>query len=227
MAPATAANPISNHDLSPGDHTMNDRKLASILALTFVTAAPAVAADKTVDVRFDPGKQSKEIQSSITGEAGVNYMLAVRQGQAMQVLFAPKKGSCYFNAWEPGRTDGAVHIGSSAGNEFGANPTQAGTYRVQVYQMRATARRNETCSYSISFEVTGAGTAAAAKTAAAPSEVAKGACLFKMGTEASIVGTSALKPGFWEIVLQAKSGGKRVACTVSDAGDIQEWTPMR
>jgi hypothetical protein len=32
---------------------------------------------------------------------------------------------------------------------------------------------------------------------------------------------------FWEIVLQAKKDGKRVACTVSDGGDVQEWTPTR
>lgn len=199
--------------------------LAATLALT-LGATSASAADQNVNVTFDRGKQSKTLQSSITGEAGVNYLLGVRQGQAMQVMFTPKKGSCYFNVWEPGKTDMAVHIGSAAGNEFAVNPTTAGTYRVQVYQMRATARRNETCNFSISFEVTGEGKAGAAK-AAAPSEVAKGACLFKMDTEATIVGVSPLRPGFWELVMQAKGTGKRVACTVNDSGEIQEWTPMR
>jgi hypothetical protein len=213
-------------DPDSGDPTMKSLRLAAAVALT-LAASPAFAADQTVEVKFDRGKNSKTIQSSITGDADTNYLLVVRDGQTTQVLFTPKKGSCYINVYEPGNADAAVHIGSSVGNEFGANPTLAGTYRVQVYQMRATARRNETCSYSISFEVSGAGTAGAAKAAAAPSETAKGACLFKVAEDATIVGSSALRPGYWELVLQKKKDGKRVACTVSDGGEIMEWTPMR
>ena len=120
-----------------------------------------------------------------------------------------------------------MHIGSSAGNEFGANPTKAGAYRVQVYQMRATARRDETCTYTISFEVTGQGTAGASAPAAAPSEVAKGACLYKIGVDADIVQTSALKPGYWEIIMKAKSGARKVACTVNDGGEVSDWVEMK
>lgn len=207
---------------------MKIRTLAPTVALALAVATPALAADPTVNVVFDRGKNSKEIRSSIKGETGVNYTLGVRQGQVMQVLFKPIKGSCYFNAFEPGSDDSAVHIGSSAGNEFGASPTKAGTYRFNVYQMRATARRNETCSYSISFEVTGEGTSAApAASGAAPSEAAKGACLYKMGVDATVVQVSALRPGYWELIMRAKADGKRVACTVSDGGEIAEWTPMR
>jgi hypothetical protein len=197
------------------------------LALTIALIPPAFAEDSTVNVSFDRGKQAKEIRSSIRGEAGVSYLLPVRQGQVMQVLFTPTKGSCYFNVYEPGNPDMAVHIGSTAGNEFGASPTKAGTYRIQTYQMRATARRNETCDYKISFEVTGEGTAGTATAAAGPSEVAKGACLYKIGVDASIVQTSALKPGYWELILRAKSGRKKVACTVSDGGEVSDWVEMK
>lgn len=203
-------------------------RFATAFAIVAVLSAAAFAADEKVNVSFDRGKSSKEITSSITGDAGVDYLLQVGQGQVMQVLFSTSKGSCYFNAFEPGNPDAAVHIGSAAGNEFGASPTKAGTYRFQVYQMRATARRNETCSYTISFEVTGEGTAGAgAPAAAAPSEVAKGACLFKIGVEADIVQTSALKPGYWEIIMKARSGARKVACTVSDGGDVSDWVEMK
>jgi len=178
-------------------------------------------------VSFEPGKSSKEIKSSIKGDAGVDYLLSVKQGQVMQVLFLTRKGSCYFNVFDPGSPDMAVHIGSSAGNEFGASPTKSGTYRIQVYQMRATARRNETCDYTISFEVTGDGTAGAGAAAPAPSEVAKGACLFKIGVDADIVQTSALKPAYWEIIMKAKSGDRRVACTVNDSGEVSDWVEMK
>lgn len=197
------------------------------LALAASLAPAAQAADSTVQVAFERGKQSREFRSSITGDAGVNYLLPVLEGQVMQVLFAAQKGSCYFNVFEPGSPDAAVHIGSSAGNEFGASPTKAGTYRIQVYQMRATARRNETCSYSISFEVTGEGRRGTAPAAAAPSEVAKGACLFKFGADARVVQTSALKPGYWELVLQADGSSRKAACTVSDGGDVADWVEMK
>ena len=200
---------------------------AFAVAAVMTASASALAADKTVTVSFEAGKSSKEITAIITGDAGVNYMLSVKQGQVMQVLFSTSKGSCYFNVFEPGNPDAAVHIGSSAGNEFGANPTKAGAYRVQVYQMRATARRDETCTYTITFEVTGQGTAGASAPAAAPSEVAKGACLYKIGVDADIVQTSALKPGYWEIIMKAKSGARKVACTVNDGGEVSDWVEMK
>ena len=67
----------------------------------------------------------------------------------------------------------------------------------------------------------------AANTAAGPSEVAKGACLFKMGVDADIVQTSALKPGYWEIIMKAKSGNGKVACTVNDKGKVEDWVKMK
>jgi len=200
--------------------------LATLL-LSLILPASAFAQDATVNVAFERGAHSKEIRSSIKGDAGVNYLLPVRQGQVMQVLFSTQKGSCYFNVYEPGNPDAAVHIGSSVGNEFGASPTKAGTYRIQVYQMRATARRNETCRYSISFEVTGEGRSGAAAAAAGPSEVAKGACLYRIGEDAHIVQTSALKPGYWEIIMRAKHGSRKAACTVSDSGEVNDWVEMK
>jgi hypothetical protein len=197
------------------------------IALARAGPATAFAQDSNVDVFFDRGMNSKEIRSSITGDQGVNYMLSVRRGQVMQILFSTTRGSCYFNVWEPGNPDSAIHIGSSDGNEFGASPTKAGTYRVQVYQMRATARRNETCRYSISFEVTGEGSSVRPTAASGPSEVAKGACLYKIGVDAAIEQASALRPGYWEIIMQAKSGNRKVACTVNDSGVIADWVEMR
>lgn len=204
-------------------------KQITAFAITLALAVPATAfaQDSTVDVRFDRGMNSKEIRSSITGDQGVNYRLSVRHGQVMQILFSQIRGSCYFNVWEPGNPDSAIHIGSATGNEFGASPTKAGTYRVQVYQMRATARRNETCKYSISFEVTGEGSSGRPTAASGPSEVAKGACLYKIGVDAGIEQTSALRPGYWEIIMKANRGNRKVACTVSDGGEIADWVEMR
>lgn len=206
------------------------RPRTPLIAFASVMLCATAAVAATVDVAFDRGKHFKNISGSIKADADVDYLLRVREGQVMQVLFERSKGSCYFNAYEPGKPDSAVHIGSSAGNEFGASPTKAGIYRFQVYQMRATARRGETCDYKISFEVTGegkAGTAPAAAAAAAPSEVAKGACLFKIGVDASITQARSLKPGQWELTLLARSGGRKVSCTVDDGGTVSGFTDIK
>ena len=140
---------------------MTHRRLAA--ALLFATlimpcATPLEAQDTTVTVTCDPGTWAKTIKGTITGDAGANYEIAAKAGQVLQVLFAPVgRGACYMNVFEPGAPDAAVHIGSAAGNEFGASPTKAGVYRVQAYQMRSAARRKQTCRYTVSFELTGAG----------------------------------------------------------------------
>jgi hypothetical protein len=202
------------------------RILSLALAAALAVAPAALAADKTVQVTFAGGQTSKAIKSTIKGDHGVNYMLTVGAGQVMQVLFAPGNPSCYMNVYEPG-ADSAVHIGSTVGNEFAANPTKAGAYKIQVYLMRNAARRNETCKYSISFEVTG--TAGAGRTAAAgaPSELAKGKCLYRFKDDGAIVTTSALKPGYWELIIQAKAQPRKAACTVNDDGTIADWVEMK
>ncbi|MCZ8375816.1 MAG: hypothetical protein O9342_10595 [Beijerinckiaceae bacterium] len=106
-------------------------------------------------VTFPRGATATEIRGTLRGSADATLLLRTAPGQVMQVLFTSANRSCYFNAFEPGREE-AVHIGSSAGNEFGRSPTVAGEYRFQIYLMRNAARRNETCRYRISFEVTGA-----------------------------------------------------------------------
>jgi hypothetical protein len=63
--------------------------------------------------------------------------------------------------------------------------------------------------------------------ATGPSEVAKGACLYKIGVDAYTDQVSALKPGYWEIIMKAKSGHRKVACTVSDEGEIKDWVEMK
>ncbi len=124
-----------------------------IAAMSVTTAQAQSGAERTV--RFRPGATAAEVAGSIRGDGDVTYRLRAARGQVMQVLFAPTNRSCYFNVFEPGQAE-AVHNGSVSGNEFGRSPTTAGDYRFQVYLMRNAARRNETCRFRISFELTGA-----------------------------------------------------------------------
>jgi hypothetical protein len=119
------------------------------------TTVLANAADRTVVVKFPKGAMVTTLKGAVKGYDGVAYQIEAGAGQTMQLLFAPRNSSCYFNVFEPGASE-AAHIGSTVGNEFGANPTKPGTYKAVVYLMRNAARRNETCRYQLSVEITGA-----------------------------------------------------------------------
>lgn len=131
-------------------------RIRLLLAATLLAASPfsASAADRSETVKFMPGTFNALRKSSIKGNDGVNYVVSARAGQVMQVLFSPSNRSCYMNVLPPGGGD-AVFNGSISGNEFTSNLTATGTYTVQVYLMRNAARRNETCKYTVSFEITG------------------------------------------------------------------------
>lgn len=127
------------------------------IAMTALAMAPgpaALAEDRTVPVRFQPGATAATVKGSIRGDRGINYTFETVAGQTLQVLFTPSNRSCTLNVYAPG-ADEAVHIGSVAGNAFGQAATRAGTYRAQVSLMRNAARRNETCRHTLSIEITG------------------------------------------------------------------------
>ena len=124
------------------------------IALLAVAIGSVNADDANRKVVFPKGATATTVAGKISGRDGVNHLIDSGAGQTMQILFAPSNRSCYINVFTPGATE-AAHIGSSAGNEFGVEHTKAGTYRVQTYLMRNAARRNETCRYRLSIEITG------------------------------------------------------------------------
>lgn len=124
-------------------------------ATLFATGETALAADRTETVKFAAGASNATVKGAIKGYDGIAYKLGASAGQVMQVLFSPSNGACYFNVFAPGNSSEAVFNGSMTGNEYSANLKKSGNYTVQVYMMRSAARRNETCRYTISFEITG------------------------------------------------------------------------
>ena len=125
--------------------------LFSILALA---AAPAAteAADREVVVRFEAGTTSAAYKDSTRGYDMVSYILDARAGQTLTIDFAASLGSCEFAVQRP---DGQGNISDSLANPsaFTAALEDTGRYRVNVFLMRATARRGLTCFYSIRFEI--------------------------------------------------------------------------
>jgi hypothetical protein len=140
--------------------------IACLLAGIIGLAAASRAADRTEAVHFAKGHSSATMKGSITGDDGVVYQLSAAEGQTMSVRLQRSSGSCYFNVLPPGSGVEAIFIGSTSGDEFTGTLSMSGTYRVQVYQMRATARRKETCKYALTVEIHGGSAAAAPPEAA-------------------------------------------------------------
>jgi hypothetical protein len=124
-------------------------------ALLAASMSCAAATDRMETVRFKPGAMSTTLNGTIRGYDGVKYVVGAAAGQVMSVLFSPRNRSCYINVWAPG-ADTAVFNGSSAGNEFATNLSATGDYTIQAYLMRNAARRNESCRYRLTIEITGA-----------------------------------------------------------------------
>ena len=55
---------------------------------------------------------------------------------------------------------------------------------------------------------------------------AQRACTDMMGAAVNIEKVSALRPGFHEIIMKEINGNRRVACTVSDSGALEDWVEM-
>jgi hypothetical protein len=124
--------------------------LGALIAMIGVADAGA----RSETVKFKPGAISATVSGRIKGYDGVDYLFDARAGQVISILFAPKNTACYFNVFAPGAAT-AVHIGSTGGNEFTGRLKADGKYRAQVYLMRSAARRNETCKYSMTIEISG------------------------------------------------------------------------
>lgn len=125
---------------------------AALLALA--GALPAKAADEVrrVDVHFAAGASSASYTGKVRGYNTVEYRLDARAGQVMSVSFKPRRTSAYINVTAPG-TDTALFVGSVSGNSFTGTLPADGVYVVQVYLVRAAARRNESSDYSIDFRI--------------------------------------------------------------------------
>jgi hypothetical protein len=134
--------------------------LATVGVVGFALASSA--ADRSENVHFAKGHSSATLKGSITGDHGVVYKLDAMEGQEMSVRLERSSGSCYFNVLPPGSGPEAIFVGSTSGDEFSGTLSASGAYRVQVYQMRATARRKETCRYAITIAIKGDAASSAA-----------------------------------------------------------------
>ena len=181
-------------------------RVLGVLTLAAVVAGPLAAADavRQERVEFAPGASEATVQGGIAGYDSVEYQVAAAIGQMMTVSLEADNASAYFNIYRPGDLPGqstALHVGARDGNDWKATLRKTGDYTVQVFLIRAAARRAETAAFTLTVGVTGEPTAViepAQKTAAPEA---------KASDEAPVMATPGPDladgltggPDFWEV----------------------------
>ena len=105
-------------------------------------------------VELPRGRSAHMVQGRIRGDAYVDYRVHAAAGQVLSVKLSGSHSQNFFNVLPPD-SESAMFIGSSAGNQFKRIAPMDGDYVVQVYLMRAAARRNAASNYSLTVGVTG------------------------------------------------------------------------
>jgi Bacterial SH3 domain len=131
---------------------------AALVAFTTLTGSlqivPARADDVSYTVRFGPGSSSARYDGRIEGYDGARYTFDARRGQQIIVKLRTKNPQAYFNISALG-SDSALFVGSTSGNSFSGSLPRSGKYVIQVYLMRAAARRDEVADYRLSVSISG------------------------------------------------------------------------
>lgn len=136
---------------------LNHRKLITSLytCLTFLVLpwVSIAIADETLQFSDSPIHPIVR-EGHLKGRETIVYSLYIRAGQILTVSLAATNGQNYFNI-NPPDSETSMFIGNSLDRYFtGFIPTD-GFYKVQLYLMRAAARRNESSRYTLRFELKG------------------------------------------------------------------------
>ena len=130
----------------------------ALVATSVLLSQPAGAQQETV-VAFAKGASSATLKGSIKGDQDHSYLVDAHAGQTMTVKLTATKGAAEMNVMAPGN-DTAISLGSPDPYNVTVVLPTTGRYKVQVYQMRAFARRGETANYTLTVGVEGGATAA-------------------------------------------------------------------
>lgn len=132
------------------------KKRIVISLLCCFLAAPALSADRvtTVPVQFAKGASSSQLKGTFAGYDSVQYTVNARQDQQMTVSIAGSSNA-NFNVFGPGATPGeAEALGTGyVGGDWTAKLPASGTYTIQVYQTRATARKGAKVPHTLTVSI--------------------------------------------------------------------------
>jgi hypothetical protein len=127
-----------------------------IALFTSMLTMTVQAADKVsvVPVQFAKGAHSAAVKGTFKGYDSINYTLVAKAGQTMTVSISGSSNA-NFNVFAPGGVPGQTEaMGTGYVNEKWQGTLPAsGKYTIQVYQMRASARRGEAVPHTLSVSI--------------------------------------------------------------------------
>jgi hypothetical protein len=131
----------------------------AVLTLALATASIPGQADTETKVRFRAGGDSASYSGRVRGDETARYVVDARGGQMMIVELRADNVGTYFNLL-PAGTQQAIFIGSNEGNRFSGKLPRTGRYVIEVYLVRAAARRNEAANFTLDIAIPAAGSTA-------------------------------------------------------------------
>lgn len=114
----------------------------------------AVAQERVETLRMRPGATQTTVRGVVVGRIGASYRLEARAGQRMSLTLNSRNRFLYFNVVDPrGRTLAREQT------QWDGRLQASGVYSIQVYLLRAEARRNVPAPFSLDVMVAGRGEA--------------------------------------------------------------------
>ncbi len=133
---------------------MNMRFKAAMFATLLAMSAQAADKVTVVPVQFAKGAHSAAVKGTFKGYDSINYTLVAKAGQTMTINISGSSNA-NFNVYAPGAVPGqAEAMGTGYVDEKWQGTLPAsGKYTIQVYQMRASARRGEAVPHTLSVSI--------------------------------------------------------------------------
>jgi membrane-bound inhibitor of C-type lysozyme len=129
------------------------------LAVVLLVTMSAARADAR-RIKFAHGASSAIVSGSVTGDRSEQWVFGARAGQTLKIDFRPAKPMLYYNVRSGA---GLMRNSSVEGNDPWTTtlPTD-GDYTIDVYFMRAEARRGTKSDYQLTTTITAGGSARSA-----------------------------------------------------------------
>lgn len=135
------------------------KKIIKILLLTgLIATLPLTVTAKNVEnkVSFLKGSDQTTLTGKFQGYDDVRYRVFAKSGQVLKFNINSYSNLAYVNVFAPGKKPGkdkALLVGSTMGSSGELVLPVDGDYIIQVYQMRNSARKNRTVSFSLDLQI--------------------------------------------------------------------------
>ncbi len=128
--------------------------IVAVLVVPMSLGMKRAHAQESVNIQFQPGSTSTEINGTIRGDEYIDYVLNARGGQTMVVSLAVTgtngHGSAYFNILPAGKDYGGPYTGSADDDRRAEIVVPSdGDWAIRVYLMGNDRDAGKTVGYSV------------------------------------------------------------------------------